>query len=81
MIKEFQKGLRKGFTEFGYNISLIVNTVLLTIVYVIGIGLSLIIAKMRGKQFLELELSKEQKTYWAELNLKKKSKEKYYRQF
>ena len=38
--KEFFKGLKKGQKKFGENIAGIVNSILLTFVYFIGIGLT-----------------------------------------
>ena len=68
-----------GAKEFSKNLAVIVNTVLLSIVYIIGIGITSITAKMFKKKFLETQ--KKKKTYWSDLNLKKKSLEEYYRQF
>ena len=80
MIKQFVKGFKKGMGNFGMNITLIINTILLSFVYLIGVGLTSIIAKIFGKHFLETKLSKKS-TYWSNLNLKKKKFEEYYRQF
>ena len=78
-IKQFFKGFKKGMGDFGHNIASIINTVLLSFVYVIGVGPTSIVAKIVGKHFLEIKLSKS--SYWSDLNLKKKSIEDYYRQF
>ena len=78
-LKQFFKGFRGGMKSFGQNIALIINTILLTFVYLIGVGLTSIIAKIVGKHFLDTKLKKG--TYWSDLNLKKKNIEKYYRQF
>lgn len=80
-LKQFLTGFQKGMEEFGNNLFLIVNTVLLSLVYLIGIGLTSLLAKMVGKHFLEKKMSKEKKSYWTELELKKKPIEEYYRQF
>ena len=66
--------------NFGQGIAVIINTILLTFVYLIGVGLTSIVAKISRKHFLEMNLSKND-TYWSDLNLKKKSIDKYYRQF
>lgn len=76
----FFKGFKRGFKEFGQNTSRIVNTALLSVVYIIGIGIPSIIAKIFRKKFLEKDLLKED-TYYSDLNLEKKSKEEYLRQF
>lgn len=80
-IKEFFKGFYSGFKNFGQNISIIVNSLLLGIVYLAGVGLTAILAKFAKKQFLDIKTAKEKKTYWSDLNLKKENIEKYYRQF
>ncbi len=80
-IKPFATGLKKGIKEFGENITLIVNSILLFIAYIIGVGLTAIIAKIVGKHFIERKLSKEEKSYWADLNIKRKPLKEYYRQF
>lgn len=76
----FFKGLKDGMKEFGGNISNLVNSILLSIVYFIGIGLTSIVAKIFKKQFLDTKLS-DKKSYWLDLNLKKKNIREYFRQF
>jgi hypothetical protein len=75
----FFNSFKKGFMDFGKNITLIVNCILLTPVYFIGVGITSIIAKISGKHFIDTKMGK--KTYWKELNLKKKPLDEYYRQF
>lgn len=74
-------GIKKGMNSFGSSISVIINSALLLAVYILGVGLTSIVAKLTGKHFLETKKSKEEKTYWTDLNLKKKNIEEYYRQF
>ena len=45
----FVKGLKEGFHDFGNGITNIVNFILLSIVYFIGVALTSIIAKIIGK--------------------------------
>ena len=80
-LKQFFKGFRKGMKDFSENVSTIVNSVFLSIVYLIGVGITSIIAKVMKKRFLDTKISNDEKTYWTELNLKKKSFKKYYKQF
>ncbi len=80
-IKLFFKGFKKGVNSFGCKISIIVNSVLLSVVYLIGVGVTSLIAKVSGKHFLDMKISKSRETYWSELNLRKKTREEYYRQF
>ena len=78
--RRFLIGFKEGMKNFGQGIALIINTILLTFVYLVGVGLTSIVAKISRKHFLEMNLSKNG-TYWSDLNLKKKSIDKYYRQF
>jgi hypothetical protein len=81
IIKQILKGFKRGLGLFGENISTIVNTLLLSVVYLIGIGLTSIFAKITGKVFLKMKLSSKVDTYWLDLNQKVKSDDEYYRQF
>jgi len=81
MIKQFFKGFKNGMELFGSTIASIVNSVLLLIVYLVAVGITWFFAKLFRKHFLNLKLSKKSKTYWQDLNLKKKSEDKYYRTF
>ena len=78
-LKQFFNGFKKGMSNFSHDITLIINTMLLTFVYLLGVGLTSFFAKIFRKHFLDMKLSKE--SYWSDLNLKKKSMEDYYRQF
>jgi len=76
----FFKGFQKGMKDFGFLLPHIINSVLLFVVYLVGVGLTSLVAKLVGKHFLELSQSNTD-SYWTDLNLKKKKKEEYYRQF
>ena len=78
--KEFFDEYKKGQKSFGDTIAIIINTILLTLVYAIGVGITSIIARIAGKSFLDLKMDKERKSYWTKLDLNKK-KEDYFRQF
>ena len=80
-IKKFFFGFRKGMENFGHNLSLIANSVLLSVVYLLGVGITSISARIFKKHFLDLKTSNKSRTYWNDLNLKKKDIDKYYRQF
>ena len=80
-MKEFIRGFKEGQKKFGHDISLIVNTILLSLVYFIGFGLTSILGKLGGKNFLDLKINKKAQTYWEDLNLFKRPIEEYYRQF
>jgi len=77
----FVNGLKKGQKKFGENIAAVVNLILLSVVYIIGVGLTSVFAKVAKKKFLELKIDEECKSYWADLDLTKKHLEEYYRQF
>ena len=62
-----------GFKAFGYYINLTINSILLTIAYIIGVGITSLFAKLFKKHFLDLKIKKENSTYWTNLDLRKKS--------
>jgi hypothetical protein len=80
-LMSFFKGLKIGFKNFGDLIALLVNTSLLFVAYILGIGFTFLFAKILGKRFLDLKPSKKANTYWSDLNLSKKPIDEYYRQF
>lgn len=79
-LKQFFNGFKKGVEIFGSNISIIINSVLLSIVYVVAGSLTHLAARLAGKHFLDTKILKTG-TYWVDLNLKKKDIKEYYRQF
>ena len=74
-LKEFIDDLKEGQKLFGETLAIIVNSALLSLVYLVGIGLTSIIAKIFGKKFLDLNFEK--KSYWEDLNLGKKEIKDY----
>lgn len=78
-MKEFIIGLKEGQKRFGETIAIIINSILLSLVYFIGVGLTSIFGKLIGKKFLDM--NKKSNTYWEDLNLKGGSLSKAYRQF
>ena len=77
----FAKGFRKGMNDFGTTLTMIVNSILLLIVYIIGVGVTSLVAKLFGKHFLERKIQKHAATYWKKLDLGKKPIDDFYRQF
>ena len=73
-IKIFIEGLKEGKKYFENSLSALINSILLSIVYFIGIGITSIIGKSLGKSFLN------NKTGWQSLNLGNNLND-YYRQF
>ena len=80
-MKEFFIGFKEGQKKFAENIAVIINSILLSLVYLFGVGITFIFAKIFNKHFLQLEIDKSKETYWEDLNLTKKNIEEYYRQF
>lgn len=77
---KFLIGIKKGFELYGETITLVINSLLLTIVYFLGVGTTSIMAKIVGKRFLDLNFN-EKKSYWEEVDKVNRNKEPYYRQF
>ncbi|MBR9706737.1 hypothetical protein GOV14_06900 [Candidatus Pacearchaeota archaeon] len=65
-IKLFFKGFIQGQKEFGKSITVLVNSIILTAVYIFGIGITCVFAKLFRKQLLELRLEKDKKSYWKD---------------
>ena len=80
MKNKHASGFLQGIKDFSHNLTIIVNTVLLLPAYILGVGITAIIAKISGKHFLDRKLTSE-KSYWSDLHLKKKPLETYFRQF
>ncbi|MBS1266525.1 MAG: hypothetical protein MAG795_00492 [Candidatus Woesearchaeota archaeon] len=71
---KFLKEFRNGLKQYSALINTLTNVILLSIVYIIGVGLTWLIGKIFGKQFLYLG---KKKSYWTVF---KKSKN-HYKQF
>jgi len=81
MVKEFFRGIKKGQKNFGEDIQSIINFIMLTFVYFLGVGITSIFARIFNKHFLNLKISKEKETYWQNNNKKDVKMEEFYRQF
>lgn len=80
-LRSFLSGLQNGVKIFGDNMNEIVVLILATMIYVFGIGITAIFAKLRGKHFLDMQIHKKQKSYWEDLQLGTKETSTYHRQF
>ncbi len=80
-LKQFYDGFISGMKKFGHITYSSINYGLLLVVYFLGVGLTSLFAKALNKHFLDTKVPKGIKTYWSDLNLKKRPIEKYYRQF
>lgn len=76
----FFKGFKAGFQSFGNNIASAINFVALMIVYIFGVGITSVVAKLTGKKFLDIGI-KNVPTYYITKSIKKEKIENYYRQF
>jgi len=79
-IKDGFKKFYRGFKRFGKAVSKVINFVLLTVVYFIGVGFTSLLAKAFRKKFLLLE-KPESDTYWIDNKITKKKLTDYYRSF
>lgn len=66
------EGLKEGQALFRDTVSTVINTILLTLAYFIGIPLSLLFSLLKKEQLLDLRSDVESKSFWSELNLEKK---------
>lgn len=79
MLRKIFNAIKRILQPVGKIISTIVNFILLSIVYLVGVGLTSIIAKLFGNHFLDLKPKKA--SNWIEHKITKESIEKYYRMF
>lgn len=45
----------------------LINSILLSCVYFLGIGMTAIFARIKGKKFLSIEKNSKKKTYWKKI--------------
>lgn len=76
----FFNGFKKGTTVFGEEIIRLVNSLLLTVVYLLGIGITSIVARLARKRFLDTTWKKKG-SYWSDKDTTAKEVKKYERQF
>ena len=80
-LKDFYQDFLKGQKRFGEDIAAIINSVILTFVYLLGVGLTSLVARIFGKKFLDMKTVDKEESYWTPLNLSKKELNDYYKQF
>ncbi|MFH1403206.1 MAG: hypothetical protein ABIH11_02940 [Candidatus Altiarchaeota archaeon] len=78
-MNDFLRGFRKGFEGFGKHATGAVNSILLTIVYVLGVGPVSLAYRISGRHFLDMK--KRDGTYYVERKTGEGKREEYYRQF
>jgi len=78
----FFKGFYEGIKEFSAILVGIINFILLLLVYIFGVGMSFVIAKVTRKKLMNLEkFDKKVKSYWIDKKIKKPNIKDAYRQF
>lgn len=75
------KGIYEGLGVFGRIVGGIINFFLLLVVFIFGVGLVSLIAKLFGKRFLYLGWDSSAKSYWTESPALKRKKEDYFKPF
>ncbi|MDP7115951.1 MAG: hypothetical protein QF632_07040 [Candidatus Woesearchaeota archaeon] len=78
--KDFWKGCKEGFANFGHDIANIVNFILLLFVYITAIAPTKLVAKLFGKQFLDLGQDNKASN-WVKNKITKQPYESYLRRF
>lgn len=71
--------LKQGMREFTESVSGFINAILLFVVYLIGVGLTALVAKLFRKHFLDLRRSSSASYYLPKKPIT--TKDDYYRQF
>ena len=56
----------KPLAKFGRKVGEFNSRVLLTVVYILGIGIAAVLAKIFRKHFLELKVNPEKESYWTD---------------
>jgi broad specificity polyphosphatase/5'/3'-nucleotidase SurE len=79
--KIFLTNYVRGFKLFSESISSIINFVLLSLVYVIGVGVTSFFSKLLKKSFIKKSQNKKISSYWKNFSLKEdeKTQESSYR--
>lgn len=80
MVK-FLNSIKLGFRDFGMTINQLVVTITLIAVYIIGIGISAVLARLLKIHLLDLSVSPNKESYWTKLNLSVKPLQSYLRQY
>jgi len=80
-MKVFFSEFNEGMQLFGKKVSIFINTTLLIFVYVFGIGLSSIIAKVFNKHFLKLSIGTKKTSYWEDSNMTKEELREFLKQY
>jgi hypothetical protein len=81
----FFVGVKKGMKSFGECIGTLVNSTFLAAVYIVGVGMTAVLAKLLGKKLIQKKQKQSNAaTYWSDSDMgdmRVKNKEDYLRQF
>ncbi len=77
----FIKSIKNGLDIFSQNIITLVNALLLSLVYFIGVGITKLFTKLQGKRLLDTNIDKNKETYWQQVKEKSTHIDEYYKQF
>ena len=80
-LRDFFGGWWAGFKMVGESFTIAFNAFFLTIAYVVGVGITAMVAKVVRKHFLDLGWPANRQTHWVENTIKTERFEKYRRQF
>ncbi len=79
--KLFFNGIKDGFQEPGHTLASTVNFFLLTLVFILGIGIVSLLSKIVKKRYLPLK-SENKNSYWEKVDIGgEKKKEEYLKPF
>ena len=82
---QLSKRCKQNLEKLSFIMRSIVNSIILGIVYIVGVGTTSIVARIFGVKFLDNSTKKQKvcntQTYYKKLNLKKEEKENYLHQF
>lgn len=70
-----------GFLFVSGKVRDMVNFIILSAVYFLGIGLTSVFAKIKKKHFLELKKDNQSDSYWKKLDLNSQKEEDFLNQF
>lgn len=80
-LKALLKGIKAGMADFGSAINTLVTSIVLVAVYLVGVGITSMLAKAFSKKFLSTTIDPTAATYWRARPPASNDINDYYRQF
>ena len=77
-IKFIFQRIKRIFKKIHSIVNLIINFVLLSLVYFLGVGFTFLLSRILGKRFFDMGIDKKIGTYWSDIE---EETDNYYRQF